>query len=394
MVAVNPARFLRELAHRHPRLADVGVVVGVYAGLVLAARIGKFPGASFTLWILAAGVPMAASLYFRRKHPLFVLAACLLFLVTFIILSGHQRAPIELICAFALYNVALRTPRRTAWTAAVLTWAVLFTANLTSTVPQPFLSDLLGPVLAVGMATGIGDARRSRQAYVAAVEERARQAEAGRDEEAERRVLAERLRIARELHDVLAHHIALINVQAQVAAHVLDSEPAQARTALGHVSEAGREALDELRTTVGLLRAPGSGEELPTAPSPGLDGLPGMLASFTAAGTNVSHTTDGTSRPLSAQVALTAYRIAQEALTNVHKHAPGATANLTIAYVPGDVVVEITDDGPGGATLGTGNGLIGMRERALSVGGTFNAGPGPNGGFRVRAVLPAPREAP
>ncbi|GIG65522.1 sensor histidine kinase [Phytomonospora endophytica] len=387
---MNPARIARDLAQRHPRLADAAVVAGVYAGLLLAMRFGKFPPTPPLAAVF--GAPMAASLFFRRKYPIAVLAACLLCLVAFLIGSDRQRAPIELICAFALYNVALRTPRRTAWTAAAVTCATLLVANLISTVDQPFLSDLLGPVLTVGMATGIGDARRSRRAYIAAVEERARQAEATREEEAERRVMAERLRIARELHDVLAHHIALINVQAQVAAHVLDTEPAQARTALGHVSDAGREALDELRTTVGLLRAPGSGEDLPTAPSPGLDGLPGLLASFAAVGMDVAHLTQGTPRPLSAQVALAAYRIAQEALTNVHKHAPGANAALTIAYVPGDVLVEITDDGPGGATLGAGNGLIGMRERALSVGGTFSAGPGPGGGFRVRAVLPAAGE--
>ncbi|MEV0650371.1 sensor histidine kinase [Phytomonospora sp. NPDC050363] len=389
---MTPAQHVRSFAHRHPRLADGAVVLGLYAGLLVVSYFGKLPDPS--RWVPLAGALMAGSFWFRRRWPTQVLAFCLVLLVALLVVDGWRRAPVDLLAAFALYNLAVRRPRKTAWTAGAIVAAVLLAANLATPENTPLIEDILGPVLAVGMATGIGDARRTRRAYIAAIEERARQAEATREEEAERRVMAERLRIARELHDVLAHHIALINVQAQVAAHVLGTAPAQARTALGHVRDAGREALDELRTTVGLLRTPGSGEELPTAPSPGLDGLPTLLTAFTAAGMNVTATTDGTPRPLSTQVGLAAFRIAQEALTNVHKHAPAASAALTVAYLPDHLLVEVTDDGPGGATLGPGNGLIGMRERALSVGGTFTAGPAPEGGFRVRAVLPVLRETP
>ncbi|HUR09325.1 MAG TPA: histidine kinase, partial [Nonomuraea sp.] len=242
----------------------------------------------------------------------------------------------------------------------------------------------------------IGDALRSRRAYVAAIEERARRAEETREEEAERRVMEERLHIARELHDVLAHHIALINVQAQVAAHLLATEPEQARTALGHVRHAGKEALDELRTTVGLLRRPGSRDELLTEPAPSLDRLPELVDSFTAAGLQLGWLIYGDPRPLPAPVGLAAFRIVQEALTNVSKHAPRATATVRIDYASDAVVVDVADDGesdPGGISSGTGHGLIGMRERARSVGGTFVAGPVEDGGFRVRAVLPTSRKS-
>jgi signal transduction histidine kinase len=211
--------------------------------------------------------------------------------------------------------------------------------------------------------------------------------------------MEERLRIARELHDVLAHQIALINVQSQVAAHVLGSEPGKAREALGHIRQAGRAALDELRTTVGLLRRPGSPDEPPyeppTEPAPGLDRLPDLVGSFTAAGLIVDFRTEGERRALPAPVELAAFRVAQEALTNVSKHAPRACATVRITYTSDDLVVDVADDGgparvpAGGVEASAGHGLLGMRERALSVGGTFTTGPSATGGFRVLAVLPA-----
>jgi signal transduction histidine kinase len=275
--------------------------------------------------------------------------------------------------------------------ALVITVAKVVFAGDTWLAPE-----VLAQIAPIGMATAIGDALRSRRAYVAAIEERARRAEETREEEAERRVMEERLHIARELHDVLAHHIALINVQAQVAAHLLATEPEQARTALGHVRHAGKEALDELRTTVGLLRRPGSRDELLTEPAPGLDRLPDLVDSFTGAGLKLGWLIYGDPRPLPAPVGLAAFRIVQEALTNVSKHAPRATATVRIDYTSDAVVVDVADDGesdPGGISSGTGHGLIGMRERARSVGGTFVAGPVEDGGFRVRAVLPTSRKS-
>ena len=260
---------------------------------------------------------------------------------------------------------------------------------------------IVSAVAQTGLAAAVGDAVRSRRAYVAAVEERAHRAERTREEEAARRVMEERLRIARELHDVLAHHVALINVQAGVAAHVLETEPAQAREALAHIRQAGRAALEELRTTVGLLRQPNTQPSTqpdarsdPSAapePVPGLDRLPQLIASFTAAGLRVEQQVEGDPRELPATVDLAGYRIVQEALTNVRKHAPGATAAVRLSYLPGEFRLQVTDSGTNASqhAAGTGHGLLGMRERALSVGGTFTAGHEPGSGFRVMAVLPA-----
>ncbi|WP_258040299.1 sensor histidine kinase, partial [Streptomyces sp. SM9] len=172
----------------------------------------------------------------------------------------------------------------------------------------------------LGLAAAAGDAVRSRRAYITAIHERADRAERTREEEARRRVAEERLRIARDLHDVVAHHIALVNVQAGVAAHVMDRRPDQAKEALAHVREASRSALDELRATVGLLRQSGD-PEAPTEPAPGLARLDDLAERFRNAGLPVEIACPDRGDPLPAAVDLAAYRVVQEALTNVHKHA-------------------------------------------------------------------------
>ena len=391
---MSPFRRARETLRAHPLLSDLFLAVGVYSILLIPSRTraaGLAPLSSHDPYVLLLGIPLAAGILLRRRYPRALLVFSLAAVVAYLCFRTDVRRSLDIFPAFAAYSMALYTPRRRAWLLGAGTAIVLAVAHGVSSGSAGSLAEILAPATGTLMATAIGDGIRSRRAYIASVEERARQAEATREQEAERRVMEERLHIARELHDVLAHHIALINVQAQVAAHVLDASPDQAREALGHVQLAGREALDELRTTVGLLRRPGSTDEdgAPTEPSPGLANLPGLLASFEAAGLDVRGTTEGEPRPLPAQVELAAFRIVQEALTNVSKHTGGAAARVRIAYVPGDLLVEVTDDGPGGAALGTGHGLIGMRERALSVEGTFQAGSRPEGGFAVRAVLPA-----
>ncbi|MFD1537851.1 sensor histidine kinase [Nonomuraea guangzhouensis] len=347
-----------------------------------------------TSYDIALATVVCGALVFRRRWPRVVLAVAITGFVAYLVVAGG-RSPLELGLGMAVYTVASRNPRRHVWVYGGLVALVVTAARVVFAGSTLLAPEVLGPIAFIGMAAAIGDAVRSRRAYVAAIEERARRAEETREEEAERRVMEERLHIARELHDVLAHHIALINVQAQVAAHLLATEPDQARTALGHVRHAGKEALDELRTTVGLLRRPGSRDELLTEPAPSLDRLPDLVDSFTGAGLKLGWLIYGDPRPLPAPVGLAAFRIVQEALTNVSKHAPRATATVRIDYASDAVVVDVADDGesdPGGISSGTGHGLIGMRERARSVGGTFVAGPVEDGGFRVRAVLPTPRK--
>ncbi|SEL83838.1 sensor histidine kinase [Nonomuraea pusilla] len=383
---------MRRRLRSHPWLGNAALGLTLYTGTLVSWS--KSPDHAPWAYAPVLGALICGTLLLQRRWPWAALGASAAGLAVHFMLGG-QRSSLDAVPVVVMYTLALRLPRRRAW-AVGMGVALLMGAVRAISSGQSWLApDVLGQVAWFGMATAIGDATRSRRAYVAAVEERARRAEETREEEAERRVMEERLRIARELHDVLAHQIALINVQAQVAAHLLDAEPEQARQALGHVRHAGREALGELRATVGLLRRPGSGEELVAEPSPSLDRLPDLLGSFTGAGQKVDYLLIGDARPLPAPVELAAFRIVQEALTNVSKHAPGAEADVRITYGAGKVVVEVNDDGAGRdgeIALGVGHGLIGMRERALSVEGTFRAGPLRGGGFQVRAVLPVPGE--
>jgi len=213
--------------------------------------------------------------------------------------------------------------------------------------------------------------------------DRATQARRAESEEAQRRVGERRLLLAQELHDVLAHNISLINVQASVALHLLDEQPDKARPALTTIKETSRDALHELRSALDLLRR---GDEAPRTPTPGLADLDTLVAGVRASGLEIRVDHDKPPAPLPAAVQLVAYRIVQEALTNVTRHAQAHAAAVRLAYEDG-LTVEVSDDGIGGPGA-PGNGIIGMRERAAALGGTVEAGPGPAGGFRVVAHLP------
>jgi signal transduction histidine kinase len=240
----------------------------------------------------------------------------------------------------------------------------------------------------------LGEAVRSRRAWLTEVRERLARAEAEREREAARRVEQERLRIARELHDVMAHTISVITVQAGVAADVLAVAPDEARQALGTIRAASREAMAELQATVGVLRD-GDGQAAPRGPTPGLAQLDGLLEVARRAGLRVETEVAGNPRPLPPAVDLTAYRIVQESLTNVVRHAQATTAIVAVRYEPEGVVIEVCDDGrgaAGGPAAGqSGYGLAGMAERVAAVGGRLQAGPRPAGGFRVWSSLPAAR---
>ncbi|MFD8380822.1 sensor histidine kinase [Streptomyces sp. NPDC059679] len=303
------------------------------------------------------------------------------------------------------YSLTARTERHAA-SAVSLTSAALLVAS------APLFGALswkdasrVGAVAAFPLVAGVlGHSAQNRRAYLAAVEERARRAEQSRDSEARRRVSEERVRIARELHDLVAHQITLANAQATVAAHLFDARPEQTRKSLKELVETTGHALDELRATVGLLRQ--SGDTAATGePAPGLARLPTLLESFRRAGLEVSVHQEGTARPLPPGVDLTAYRIVQEALTNVTKHAGTGSARVRLAWNRDRVTITVADDGGGTRTAPTastspsasaaadrppGYGLIGMRERATAVGGHLSAGRRPEGGFLVSTQLPLP----
>nr|WP_307821666.1 histidine kinase [Streptomyces coffeae] len=396
----------------HPRALDILVAVGIFALIIIGAVANphlreQHIGPVFVLLALLA----SASLVLRRDLPCSVLAVTSALTVVEITTnqSGPPRTSIVLAVVAALYSLAASTDRPTTWRVGLIT-AVLLTGTAMLFGLSPWYSqENLGIFAWAGLAAAAGDAVRSRRAYVAAVEERAVRAERTREEEARRRVAEERLRIARELHDVVAHHIALVNVQAGVASHVMDKRPDQAKEALAHVREASRSALDELRATVGLLRQYGD-PAAPTEPAPGLGVLDQLVEGFARVGMRVEVEAEprGGLGPLAGSVDLTAYRVVQEALTNVHKHA-GPEAGVRIRIVRDRGVLEITvvDDGAGAEPRadgaagegvptspllddehGGGHGLLGMRERVTALRGSCEAGPLPEGGFRVRARLP------
>ncbi|MFJ8075835.1 sensor histidine kinase [Streptomyces sp. NPDC096176] len=340
-------------------------------------------------------VVAAAALVFRRRAPMAVLSVTGALSVVELV-AGDPAAPVAMSAVIALFTVAARTDRPTTWRVGLLTMAVLTGSAMFFGSSPWYTQENLGIFAWTGMAAAAGDAVRSRRAFVDAIRERAERAERTREEEAGRRVAEERLRIARDLHDVVAHHIALVNVQAGVAAHVMDKRPDQAKEALAHVREASRSALNELRATVGLLRQSGD-PEAPTEPAPGLAVLDELVATFRHAGLPVEVARADDSAILSAAVDLAAYRIIQEALTNVQKHAgPDAKAEVSVVRVGSRLEVTVIDNGP--ATRngpvdavpsdGGGHGLIGMRERVTALGGTLTAGPRYGGGFRVQAILP------
>lgn len=285
------------------------------------------------------------------------------------------------------YTVATLKRRSVAWSAGGAAAVLLYAAGVAWSGAGWLAPENVGGFAWLGMAVAVGDTLRTRRAYVAAVEERARRAEESRDAEAARRVIEERLYIARELHDVVAHHIALINVQAGVAAHVLRTSPDQAEEALRHVRGAARTVLDELSTVLGVLRSSEEEPEHTAEPAPGLARLAQLLDTFAAAGLRVTHHRTGVPRAVPAAVDLAAYRIIQESLTNARKHGAG-TADLRVEYSPGDLVVEVRNPAGEAAAAGTGHGIVGMRERAASVGGSLRAGAEPRGHFTVLAVLP------
>jgi signal transduction histidine kinase len=252
---------------------------------------------------------------------------------------------------------------------------------------------LVGNLGVVAAAWLLGHFAHNYRAYAARLEERTTELEQAREELARRAVTEERLRLARELHDVVAHAMSVIAVQSGVGAHVADTNPQEAAKALAAIEATSRAALDELRRLLDVLRQ----EDEPQgalAPVPGLADLDSLLAEVGKAGLAVKLQINGTRPPLPAGVDLSAYRIVQEALTNVVKHAGPAHAQVVVGYRDQDVTVEVIDDGRGAVTsasdgrVGSGHGLIGMRERVQAFGGDLETGPRPGGGFRVAARLP------
>ena len=396
MGARHPITWLKE----HPLAADV-----LLALVVMAVQLPsqwqtpmdadtvdyRDPNLGGFLLALLASAPV----FWRRQAPLTVLAlagtgAALYEMFGF----ATSTAPFGLLVA--LYTVGAHCERRPSRIAAAITGAALLVVLLTARW-EVNAANVASNFIIFGTVWLIGDNLQTRRAYVASLQERAEQAEATRVAEAERAVAEERARIARELHDVVAHSMSVMVVQAGAARRVLDANPAQAADALQTIEATGRDALAEMRRLLGVLRDDRSSASL--APQPSLRELPSLISQVSEAGLAVTLATEGAPRELPAAVGLSAYRIVQEALTNALKHAgPAASAVITVRYRDSEVEVEVADDGRGASAAAIGNGssghgLLGMRERAGLFGGELTAGPRAGGGFVVRARLPVAEAA-
>jgi signal transduction histidine kinase len=336
------------------------------------------PPNPFAIILLIAG---GAALLARRRYPRAVLAVVLATTLGAVAL-GAQASWFALLVAF--FTAVLRGQR----VAAIASLVVGYGVSVWRSTGE---FDLL---LLAGLVTLYSVAELTRALNARAVADRR-----GRAEASARRASEERLAIARDLHDVVAHSISVINVQANTALHLMDRQPERARDALSAIREVSGQALAELGTVLGALRDAGGDADgqAPLAPVPGVARLDELAARARSAGFAVSVAAEGPVRPLPAGVDAAAYRIVQEALTNAVRHSAGRSASVRLRYGDGDLVIEVDDDGAGSgaggvpdraAGPGSGNGLTGMAERARALGGSLDAGPRPGGGFRVLAKLP------
>jgi signal transduction histidine kinase len=371
-------------------LVAAGLSTGLFAELVDTAEpaLPRPVVALGYVLVLLHTLPLAA----RRRFPLAVLATSVASALAFAALGlpPFFLGPAILV---PVYTVAAYGDRRgsLAGLAAVEVALAFAAVRLTGVGVEPVawvqFALIIGAAWLLGRFVGV------RRVYATKLEQRTAELEQAREELARRAVSEERLRLARELHDVVAHSISVIAVQSGVGAHIANTQPKEAAKALAAIEATSRTALTELRRLLGVLRQDGEPQG-DLAPAPGLADVDTLLGEVAKAGLAVRLRVEGTPWQLPAGVDLSAYRIVQEALTNVVKHAGPARAQVTIRYGDRDVTVEVTDDGRGAAApagdgrVATGHGLIGMRERVAAFGGDLEVGPRPGGGFRVAARLP------
>lgn len=372
-----------------PLVADTSIAVALTTVAVLLGQESARQGwPELDLWgyllVALVNVPIAA----RSRAPLTVFLTVHLAWIVYVT-AGYWPVVNTFGPMLAVYTVAALRPPRVSLPCAALMGAVWIYAGVVSegAAMASVVGQAIGFPLVIWRFGHV--ARRSA--------ELARQLKREQDERARREVAVERGRIARELHDVVAHHMSVISVQAGLAKFVFTSDPATAHAALSTISGTSGEALEELRRMLRVLRAREEDDGAPDAPMPGLARLGEMVERVRAGGVDVELRVEGTPRPLAPGVELCAYRVVQEALTNVLKHARGAGAAVELRYRPHHVTVSVTNDGegviPDRVGTGSGHGLIGMRERAKLYGGTISIGPRSEGGFAVRLTLPTSAQA-
>ncbi|MER6825679.1 sensor histidine kinase [Streptosporangium sp. NPDC000563] len=370
-------------SRRTDALTAAGVLAGIVGGTYGGLSSSGSPERPLDTFGLALITVASLALAFRRSAPTqagAITVACVVAYYAGRYPGIFAAAP----ALMSIYTAASLGRRRLAiWLAVAMGVGVYGLIALSDVDPAPDggFTLLSGWLVATVI---LGETTRSRRAYLDEVERRAAEAERTREEAALRRADEERLWIAQELHDTLTHNISVINVQASVAMHLLDRDPGLSREALAVIKESGREAMRELRASLGVLR-----QSDPDGPEAGLDRLPRLVARAEAVGLPVKVLVVGERGELAPDVDRAVYRIAQEAFTNVLRHAGPASITLTTEYRPETIVLRVEDDGESSAEVTRyGMGLIGMRERAVAAGGSLIAGPRPQGGFAVRAELP------
>jgi signal transduction histidine kinase len=418
---MNVLSHLRSAVRRHPHLADAAIALAVLAATAATTFTGHQPSTADGRAIaVAAAVTACGALTGRRYRPMASLGVSALAAEAFLVATPDASGVLILLApSIALYTVAEHVERQRG---LIVGGGALAALALLHVVLHP---GMIGPenlafTALGGLAIAAGDSSRNRRAYFAEVELRAERSELERERVAQRRVEQERLRIARDLHDSVGHHLALISVQSDVAGRALDGDAAAAREALLHVKSASRKALGELRDTVSLLRQPGDPVAPTAVPAPGLDALDELLGSMRASGLAIDSLVRGAAVPLAPAADVTAYRVIQESLTNVYKHSSRRQARLTLSYDRRELRITVDDLGTGDHLVGKDRagsagsagdsgtagsardelgpevsplpagrqGIRGMRERLLALGGRLAASPCPGGGFRVDASLP------
>jgi signal transduction histidine kinase len=393
---------LYDFLRRHPTGVDSFWAVVLFG--LSCVSLGKINGTPDHHGSLPVGVAISAVLSLvvalRRRMPERMLVVAAATGVAQLVLD-EQPMIADFAMLVIIYTVAGDGAR---WASRLGLAGGLLAGTLSTTRWPDDHSGVLGHIAVAvfqtvpfALAWVLGDSLRTRRAYFAQLEERAARLEKEREAQAKVAVAAERARIARELHDVVAHNVSVMVVQADGAAYVLDAAPDQARKALETISSTGRQALAEMRRLLGVLRTGEHKEEGEYVPQPDVEQIDDLVEQCRSAGLPVDFKVEGTPRPLPSGVELTAYRIVQEALTNTRKHGgPGAGASVRLVYFDDGLGLLVEDDGKGaphelyedGGVDGRGHGLIGMRERVGMVGGTLDAGPRPGGGFRISALLP------
>jgi signal transduction histidine kinase len=379
----------------HPRVPPwIGDVIAaifiIWSAFIAFPETDFRPSDPFGFALVAAP---AVILPLRRRWPIPVLGACVA-IFALAAFTGTVWPGIVLAIAIAMFGVGNRSARRTTRITASVTILVIVLINVLASLGSVFDLRVITVAVTVAFAAAAGDGARSGREYIVAITERAERAEETRESEARRRVSEERLRIARDLHDAVAHQIAVISLNAGVASSAIESRPDAAREAVRTIGNAARTVLGEIGSLLEVLRTEDDAGDRQLSPQPGLDRLDELVGRFAAAGLAVTVRTEGDPSQVDGVAGITAYRVIQEGLTNAHKHGAESRAHVLVhvdeeavkIVVTNPVLVERARD-----ESGSGLGLVGLRERVAAVRGVVETGPTP-GGWRIAATLPLTKE--